>query len=332
MVMPSTAITRYELSLPFTEFDLLANQKGYVGPTVLRRRAVALQSADVGKLKIEDLLQLKNTKRAASAGYKRGDFEFTKFSYSTEEFGWEEAMDDRTLAMFADMIDAEMVHAQRAADFVLQQFERDVVTALYDTAVWTGAALTTSITNEWDDHTLAVPITDIIAAREKIVAGCGMEPNALIMNAYQFRHACNCDQIVERVKYTQRGDQETMQNALADVLGLDRIIVAGLKGGGIKNTAVNPTAASTSRIWDSEYMMLAKIAETDDPQEPCVGRTFMWNGDGNPTGGGDETLALILEEYREEGVRGSVLRARNDRAIVIMYPEAAHLLSNAITI
>ena len=75
--------------------------------------------------------------------------------------------------------------------------------------------------------------------------------------------------------------------------------------------------------------MVACVAVTDDPQEPCVGRTFLWNEE-NAGVGTDEELAVIVEEYREEGVRGSVIRARNDRDIVIMYKEAGHLLSNVI--
>lgn len=327
MVAPSTAITRYELSLPFTEFDLMMNQKGYIGPQVLKPRLVGIQSADVGKIPIEHLLQQQNTKRAAGSGYRRGDFEFQKYSYNTDEYGWEEPIDDRQLAIYADMLDAESIHADRAAGFVCDQFERDINSAVYDTAVWTGAALTTALTNEWDDHTNATPIDDIFAAKEKVRSGTGLEPNALICNTLQFHHLANCDQTVDRVKYTQTADQGTMMQAIADVLGIKKILVAG----GWTNTANPQQAASVSRIWGNEYAMVARVAETEDPQEPCVGRTFIWTGDGPGAVGTEEKLALVMEEYRDEAVRGSVIRCRNDRDIVIMYAAAGHLLSNVIT-
>jgi hypothetical protein len=72
--------------------------------------------------------------------------------------------------------------------------------------------------------------------------------------------------------------------------------------------------------------MLARVAVTDDPQEPCIGRTFMWTGDGPDAVGTAEALAVIVEEYREEKVRGTVFRARNNRDIEMMYPQAGHLL------
>lgn len=331
MVMPSTAITRYDLSKPFSEFDLRLNQLGFIGPQVFRPRTVDIQAADVGKTVIEQLLQQKSTKRAAGAGYKRGDFEFTKYNYATEEYGWEEPLDDRTLRIFADMIEAEQIHADRAMDFVLGEYERDCATTLYDTAVWTGAALTSVITDEWDDHANAIPIDNIIAGREKVLAGCGMMPNALILNDFQFRHLCQCNQIKESVKYTNVATSDALASYVAEILGIERIIIAGKKGAAVKNSAINATAASISRIWSNEYMMLAKVAVTDDPQEPCVGRTFVWSGDGPSAAGSDEALALIVEEYREENKRGGVIRARNDRQILVMYPEAAHMFSNAIT-
>lgn len=328
MAMPSTAITRYDLSAPFTEFDLRANRMGFIGPRVLRPRAVAIQSANIGKIPIEKLLSRRSTKRAPGAGYNRGDFEFTTYSYSVQEYGAEEPMDDARIAIYRDIIDAEAVHSERAQDAVLAEYERDCAAALYDTATWTGSALTTAINNEWDDHANATPIDDVRAAKEAVRAGSGLEPNALICNTWQFENLVNCAQIVDRIKYTARATQQEIAAAVADVLGIRYILAAG----GYENTANPQQAASISRIWSNEYMMVARVAETDDPQEPCVGRTFVWTGDGPGAPGTGEELALIVEEYREESVRGGVIRARNNRDIVIMYPEAAHLLSNAIEI
>lgn len=332
-LMPSSAITRFELSMPFSEFNLAENRKGYIGPQVMRPFLTAEQAADIGKITLENLLTLNlgSTARAPGAGYSRTDFEFTKFSYSTEEYGKEHVFDDAQLAIFRSIIDAESVGAERATTMVLEEYERDVATAIYDTATWTGSSLTTAITNEWDDAANATPIQDVIAAREKVVSGSGLEPNALIMNAFQYRHLCNCNQIVERVKYTALADQKTMMAAVAEVLGVEKLIVAGLKGAGVKNTALPGQTASISRIWSNEYMMLARVATSDDPQEPCIGRTFIFSGDGPGSPGTEEELAVIAEEYREESRRGSVIRARNNRDIVVMYAEAGHLFSNAIT-
>jgi len=327
MAVPSSAITRTELSMTYSEFNLAADRMKFIGGRVFRPILVGAQAATMAKLPVEAMLHTKEDGRAPGAGYRRGDFEFGSFSYATNEHGWEEPMDDRTVKVFRDLIDAESIHAQRAVDQVLRNFEIDCATALYDTSTWTGSSLTTAITNEWDDHTNAVPCDDVEAAKQKVRDGCGLEPNALICNRKQFWHAMKTDQVQGMLKYWGGDDPKNLTIATAAALfDLDYIIVAG----GIKNSAKEGQDVTPASIWSDEYMMVARVATTDDPMEPCVGRTFIWSGDGPSAPGGGE-LACIVEEYREEKVRGSVVRARNDRDIVVLYAQAAHLLSNAIT-
>lgn len=328
MALPSTAITRLELSATFSEFDLAMSRRNFIGPRVLRPRLVAQQAADIGKIPIEALLITKDDSRAPGAGYKGGDFEFTKFSYATDEHGREEPLDDRTLKVYQDVIDAENIHSQRAIDIVLRNYEIAAAAAIYDTSVWTGAALTTAITHEWDDATNAVPLTDIEAAKRKVRDGSGLEPNALICNRNQFWNLANTDQVVNRIKYWGGDDPKQInEQMIAAACDLDFILVSG----GIKSTAKEGQSAVIAQVFSDEYAMVARVAVTDDPQEPCVGRTFMWSEENAGAPGSGEELAIIVEEYRKEGVRGSVIRARNDRDIVIMYKEAAHLLSNVTT-
>ena len=174
MALPSSAITRMELSATFSEFDLAASRLNFIGPRVLRPRLVGVQAADVGKIPIEQLLVTKDDSRAPGSEYKRDDFEFTSFSYSTDEHAREAPLDDRTLKVFRDVLDAEDIMSQRIVDMVLRNYEIACAAALYDTATWTGAALTAGITHEWDDGTNAVPIDDIEAAKRKVRDGSGL--------------------------------------------------------------------------------------------------------------------------------------------------------------
>jgi hypothetical protein len=50
--------------------------------------------------------------------------------------------------------------------------------------------------------------------------------------------------------------------------------------------------------------MLTKISSSMDLTEPCIGRTFLWTEE---SGGGH-----IVESYREEEIRGDVVRVRHD--------------------
>jgi hypothetical protein len=328
-MQPSTAITRLDLGLTQSEFSLAADRQGFIGPKVLPVILVNKQAADFGKIPLESLLKTQDTKRAPRAGYNRDDADFDKNSYSTDDHGLEAVLDDRQAELYRDLIDGEMFSVDRAVDGVLRRYEIDVASAVNDTSVWTGSSLTTAIINEWDDFTNATPITDVDAAREKVFSGTGLEPNALIINRFVMRNLRNCAQIVDKIKYVMGTlPGEITAQMLATAFDIKYVIVAG----SAKNGANEAQAASISRIWSNEYAMVAKVAETNDPMEPCLGHTFTWNGDGAPAGpGSDQELAVLVEEYRSENNRGTVYRARNDRGIKIMYKEAAHLLSNVTT-
>lgn len=323
MASPTTAITRFELGTSFEEFSLRMNQMGFIGAQVLRPRVVAKNAADVGKIPLKELLQEHSTKRAAGSGYKRGDFQFDKFSYTVAEYGFEEPIDDAQLAMYGDIIDAEEVHSARAEDAVLNEYERDVASAVFDTTTWTGSGLTTAVTTPWSTAATATPVADVSAAIEKVAVGSGLEANALVINRKKLRDLLQCDEIVDRVKYTQTPTASMIKNALADLFDLQHILVAG----GFKNTANVGQDAAISRIWADGNAMVCRVAETDDPREPCIGRTFIWDGDGPGAPGDGGKLAVIMEEYRDESKRGSIMRARNNRDIVIMYAAAGHLLT-----
>jgi hypothetical protein len=106
---------------------------------------------------------------------------------------------------------------------------------------------------------------------------------------------------------------------LAQVFDLDYVIVAGAT----RNNAKEGQTAAPQQIWLDTRAMVCKVATSQDMSEPCIGRTIHWAEDGSSVGG-------TFEEYREEAVRGKVLRVRHQVQELILYPQAGHLLT-AIT-
>jgi hypothetical protein len=325
MPSPSAALAtqRPDLASSFEEFSLEANREGFIGTDVLTVINVAKQAGTFGIIPVEQLLQHPETLRAPGSNYNRMRWKFETSTYATEEHGIEEPVDDRESAMYMDYFDAEVMASRRAFHAVLVAQEIRIATAVFNATTWTGAALTTAITNEWDDATNATPFADVEAAVQAVYEGTGLWPNALIMNYKVFRNLRLTAQVVDRVKYQGFVDARP-GNITAEALGQAfdlRIIIAG----GTKNTAKEGQAASTASIWDDEYAMVARVATSEDPREPCIGRVFHWAEDGSSIGG-------TVESYRDEQVRGDVVRVRHDVDELIIYPGAGHLLSNVTTI
>jgi hypothetical protein len=319
----SLATLRPDLAT-FLEFDLESEKSGYISTQVMPVQNVVSQSGSFGKIPIEQLLQQRETRRAPGAGYARGNFTFGTATYATEEHGAEEPVDDREAKMYAEYFDAEQVSTMRAFSAVLRNAEERTADAIFNTTTWTGSSLTTALTHEWDDATNAVPLTDVEAAVQKIYDNSGLWANALVINRKVFRNLRNCDQVIERIQSAGAGDatkaSDVTVQMLAQAFDLPFIIVAGTS----KNSANEGQAATPTQIWSGEYAMICKVATGMDMREPCIGRTFHWSDDGSNIGG-------TVESYRDEVIRGNVIRVRHDVDEVVLYPQAGHLLSNVTT-
>jgi len=326
MPSPSSSLATRRPDLEsFFEFDLAVDEGGFIATKVLPVMDVASAAGNFGKISLEQLLQERVTQRAAGAGYSRGNWTFAPDTYVTTEHGAEEPIDDNDAANYAEYFDVEAVSTMRAFSAVLRNAEKRVADAVFNPTTWTGSGLTTAPTHEWDDETNSEPLVDVNNARNKVYDGSGLWPNALIINRKVFHNLRKHPDVIARIESAGAGRPSTAADVtiamLAAVFDLPYILVAGSS----RNSAKEGQSAIPAQIWSSEYAMVAKISNSADMREPCIGRTFHWSQDGSQIGG-------TVETYRDETVRGDVVRVRHQVGEKILYPEAGHLISNVTTI
>lgn len=325
MPSPSTSLAtlRPDLAGSFMEFDLAMDREGFIASRVAPVIEVAKQSGKYGKIPVEQLLRQRDTLRAPGSGYSRSNFTFTTASFSCDEHGAEEPVDDREARMYRDYFDAELVVSQRARDAVLRNAEIRMADLIFNTTTWTGSSLTTALSTKWSDATNATPVDDVNAAKNKVYDGAGMWPNAIVMHRKALLELRETDQVRDRIAASgagspNRAGQITLQQ-IAEVFDLDIVLVAGSS----KNTADEGQSASFSTIWDSSKVQVCRIATGRDIREPCIARTFHWAEDGSDIGG-------QVESYRDETVRGDIIRVRHDVDEKVTYKELGHLLTSVI--
>lgn len=315
---PSSALNthRPDLAASFQEFDLEMSRMGFVAHKVLPVFEAAVSSGNFGKITVESLLQARNTNRSAGGGYSRGKWTFTTDSWTTEEHGAEEPIDDRTKRAYANYFDAEMVCTGRARDAVLRNAEQRAAALIFDTAAITPTAVST----EWSTVGSATPVTDVEAEIKAFRAAIGFKPNAILLPWVAFRNLRNNAQILDRIKYSGIHDptpEKITAEVLAQVFDLKYVFVPDA----MKNTADSGQDVTFGEIWDDEYVAILRVAETNDIQEPCVGRTFHWSEDGSQILG-------TVETYRDEPIRADVVRVRHDVDEKRLYTQCCRLLSN----
>jgi len=320
------AITRNDLKASLEEISLISEREGFIGLKVMPAIDVRSKADQFGRIPIEELLQAKDTVRAPDGGYARGNWKFEPDSYACIEHGYEEPVDEAEARIYGDWFDAEVISTERAYWQVLVNQEMRIAAKLYNTTTYTGSSLTTAITDEWDDYAAADPITDVNNAKIKVWQGCGLWPNAITLNETQFMHVRQCAQVIDALQAAGAGvsavQGDFTEAMLAKAFGLKYVFVSRAT----KNTANKGQAFSGSHIWSSEYASVLRVAENpNDIKEPCVGRTFHYVGDGSTIGG-------TVETYRDESKRRDIVRVRQDVAEKTLIVQAAHLLSNVLTL
>lgn len=326
MATSSSALStlRPDLAGTLMEYDLAMEDNGFIATRVAPVVDVGTTAGTFGRVPIEQLLRRADTNRAPGGGYNRGDFKLEPDTYATQEHGWEEVLDDKKRKMYANFFKAEVIHTRRAFDAVLREMEIRVASLVFNATTWTGADLTTAVTNEWDDAAAATPVTDVELAVRKVWAKSGVWPNSLVINRHVFRNLRMCQQVKDLIAASGAGSGITPDkiNAqmLATVFNLQQVIVAGAA----KNTANEEQTAAIANVWSDEYAMVCHIDNSDDFERPSLARTFHWSEDGSQIGG-------TVETYRDESVRADVYRVRNDTHEKVIYKELGHLLSNITT-
>lgn len=310
----STTVQRPDLGTLAYEYMLDASQRGFIGLRVMPAFEVPEKSADYPVLPIESMLKVPDTKRAPKGHYNRGDWEFETGTYDCIEYGWEEPIDDVELSLYQRFFDAEMVSTEIAVDHILRDHEKRVATKLQ-----TGGS-DNDVTNEWDDATNAKPRADVEDAKSSMRAASGLTPNALVISHKVFRNLLQTNEITGAFKYTnpiEIGGEEAQRRILAQYFGVGAVLI----GNAIYDAAKKGQSMSLTDIWDDEYAHLMVISNGSPRlREPAYGRTFLWFE--------DAPQEVVVESYREEDIRSTIVRARQHVDEAVIFSGAKYTLGN----
>lgn len=313
----ATTIQRPDLGSIAFEYMLEASRMGFIGLQVMPIFEVPEQSADYPKIPIESLLKLPDTKRAAGGGYNRGDWEFETGTYSCEEHGWEEPVDDTEALLYRRFFDAEEIATMRAMDILLRSHEKRVASAVFNTANITGTA---AVTTEWSTVATATPKADVKAGKDAMRAASGLEPNSLVISKKVFDNLLMSTEIKSYLQYTMphlMSTFEQQKQLLARYLDVAQVLV----GNAIYDSAAKNKAFTIADIWDDEYALLAVLSAGGPAlKEPVLGRTFLWTA--------DSPQVVVTESYREEQTRSNIIRVRQNVDEAFIFTGAGYLLSN----
>jgi len=312
---PASSYTtgRLDLGVPLNEYVLTPDEM--IGFAALPGLSLPKESAVIPIITREHMLRLSDGKRSRGGDYNRVTAEFDELSYRCEEYGHEQLVGDDDRSFYASDFDADFQASTGLASMLMRGHEKRVADLLFNTSTWTGSDLYTDVSTVWSTVSSDI-IGDVNAAKLKVSQLTGMACNALILSETAFNYLKSNTAISNSVIYTRYPSDAQWRSNIAELLGLDYILI----GKSRYNSASEGIAASTSALWSASYAMVARIANPGATlTEPCLGRTIIWEPD---SGSGP----YVVESYRDDKKRGDVIRVRHNVDEKVFDPYFAHLM------
>ena len=306
------AVPRLELGVAALEF--IQQQDEFIGTRVLPIFQTKKKASIFPAITRESITRDADTKRAPRGNYNRDGFQAKDRQYNCEEYGLEGPLDDGERNMYASDFDAELTTVQIVTRRVLQAQEKRIVAQVFNTGVFTGAALfTDNSAAPWDNAATDV-VAQVRAAREKVRSNSGIDPQNLICSKANIDRLLLNTGVKDAIKYVARLTEAEILNALADILGVKNIIV----GKAIYNSAKEGKSFISADVWSDDFAMVAVIGASERLSDPSMGRTFLWTQDSPEN--------ATVEQYRDDAARSDIFRVRQHVDEIVIDPYFAHLL------
>lgn len=187
-----------------------------------------------------------------------------------------------------------------ATEFVTQRLllrqEIQWASDYFTTGVWDTDAVPSP---KWSDFAGSDPIDDVEAGKEKILSTTGYMPNILVMGYEVFRKLKQHPDIIDRIKYTGGATRPVTEELLAQLFGIDRVLVAKA----IKNTA-NEGATAAFAFTHGKNALLCYAAPSPSLLSPTAGYTFAWRGVSEGIGADIGISRFRMEELKATRIEG----------------------------
>jgi len=311
------ATPRLELGVAAQEF--IDSQDAFIGTKAFPIFNTKVPAAAYPAITRETVTRRDDAKRSTRGTYNRITIGAKDKTFKCEEHGLEGPLGDDQRKLYASDFDAELQITQATTRKVLIEQEARIATLAFDTATFTGAALYTNYSSSAPWATAASDVIGSIrAVRGKIRQNCGMEANALICSKTNIDYLLGNTAIKAAIQYVSALTEQNLLNALAGVLGLQKILV----GKAVYNSAKEGQSFSGAEIWSATYALLGIVPDNgQDLSLPAVGRTFLWTEDSPEN--------ATVESYRDDGARSDIFRVRQHTDEVLVDAYFGHLMKVA---
>ncbi len=281
----------------------------------------------------KDWLRTDAKRRAPGAEIALSGWRVSLDTYFCERFGLGHDIPDPVRANADPAVsDLDADTTEFLSEDLRIKHEVDWVAKFFITGVWTGASSTQDMTGQaapastatnflqWND-VASTPIEDLRGEMTAVSKRTGKRPNILTINEEVWTALADHPDILDRIKYTERGVVTT--DLLASLLGLEAIYVASM----VRNSAIEGQPESMGFIASGKNALLTYRPRSPGLRTAAAGYTFSWTGmAGAPPGG----IGARIKSFRVERNESDRLEAEDWKDFTVIGAERGAMFLDAV--
>ena len=274
--MPTMQNAHIDRALTNVSVSYLQDAAAFIADKVFPIIPVKRQSDVFYQYSKEDFMRDEAQVRGAATESAGGDYGVeAQEPYYCRKHAFHKDVTPEERANYDEPLDAD----KDATDFVTQKMlirrEMAWASSFFNTGVWGreiagGATAGANAAIKWNEAT-SDPIGDITGAAVQMASETGYKPNTMVLSPFAFNALKNHEDILDRIKYTQKGI--VTEDLLATLFGVDHVYVAW----SVVNSAAKGAAANVGFIM-GKHALLCYSNPRPALRKPSAGYIFAWNG------------------------------------------------------
>jgi hypothetical protein len=289
-----------------TNIFLAYPQQGFVAEQILPTLNVPDLTGIAFKLDESHLTVPVSSERAAFARANRVDFNLTSVSYGPlREHSLEIGITDQIMRLYREPLTPETNATNVVTGKLLIEKEIAVMSQVTTLANYATGNKTTLTGTAQFDNAASDPIAVATTARRAVKLGCGNDANVVVMNP-DVRDALRNNAAVKgRIQYAAKLTRDELDAQIADLLGVDRIIVASATKS--DSPEGSTTSGTKSFIW-ADDLVFAYVAPAPALEELSLGYLLRLSPDHSF---GDPASFVGVDKWYEQQKKASFVRAND---------------------
>jgi len=334
--MPNPTQSDLHVNVPLTNISVayMQDENNYIADKVFPRVPVQKQSDLYWKYHKSEWRRQDVQRRAPSTETPGVGWNVETDTYFAHVYGVHKDIDDQLRANADSPFNLDRDATKFITNQLLLKRDQDWVNTYFTDGVWdferAGDASPTGDQFEHWDAEGSDPIGDVTSAVIDLRESTGMAPNKLVI-APRVMHALrHHPDILERIKYTQRGI--VTEDLLASLFGVDQILVTWATEVRTDNTNNNryqdPTVGDTNAEYQfitGKNALLVYANPSPSLLTPSGGYVFTWNG---YLGGNDR--GIRVKRFRQENIASDRIEAEMTYDMKVVSTDVGFFFNGAV--